>query len=64
MLGLFGICMLEHEGWKRISFKLRDLEIAVEKNTQKRGRTCGKVLCMLTEFFSAEKVLFRGNDKR
>ena len=49
--------MLEEEGRKSISFKLRDSEIAVEKNTQKRGRRRGKVLCMLTEFFSAEKVL-------
>ena len=57
MLGLSGICMLKEEGRKRISFKLRDSEIAVEKNTQKHGRRCGKVLCMLTEFFSAEKVL-------
>ena len=63
MLGLSGICMLKEEGRKRISFKLRDSEIAVEKNTQKRGRRCGKVLCMLTEIFSAEKVLFRGSDK-
>jgi hypothetical protein len=57
MLGLSGICMLEEEGRKSISFKLRDSEIAVEKNTQKHGRKCGKVHCMLTEFFSAEKVL-------
>lgn len=57
MLGLSGICMLEEEGRKRISFKLRDSEIAVEKNTQKHGRRCGKVHCMLTDFFSAEKVL-------
>ena len=57
MLGLSGICMLEEEGRKRISFKLRDSEIAVEKNTQKHGRRCGKVHCMLTEFFCAEKVL-------
>jgi hypothetical protein len=63
MLGLSGICMLEEEGRKRISFKLRDSEIAVEKNTQKRGRRCGKVLCMLTDFFSAEKMLLRGGDK-
>ena len=57
MLGLSGICMIEEEGRKRISFKRRDSEIAVEKNTQKHGRRCGKVLCMLTKFFSAEKVL-------
>jgi hypothetical protein len=63
MLGLSGICMIEEEGRKRTSFKLRDSEIAVEKNTQKRGRRCGKVLCMLTESFSPEKVLFRGSDK-
>ena len=49
--------MLEEEGRKSISFKLRDSEIAVEKNTQKHGRRCGKVHCMLTDFFCAEKVL-------
>ena len=55
MLGLSGICMLEEEGRKRISFKLRDSEIAVEKNTQKHGRRRGKVLCMLTDFFVRRK---------
>ena len=49
---------------KRISFKLRDPEIAVEKNIQKRSRSCGKVLCMLTDFFSVEGILLlRGSDK-